>query len=276
MFDEQGNRFTATHAVKSGKRYRYYVCQDREDQSLRIPAFEIEATVTRALTEFLSDMSRLTEQLRLEGSPPECLKTIFARARLIASEIRTGTTAKKRTLFLDLFERIAIAPSTMQIVLKRTALGAQLLGATNRPDTEEAGDGGGYLKIDCPVRFTRRGVEMGLVLNGTGNSAPDAALIKAVARGHIWFEELVTGHYTSVRELCRSEKVDESTVAKLLRLAFLSPTIVKQILDGNQPSELTRDKLMAWDRWPIRWEEQDERFRNGAATELDYNSNAHA
>jgi site-specific DNA recombinase len=276
LFDEQGNRFTATHAVKSGKRYRYYVCQDREDRSLRIPAFEIEATVTRALSEFLLDMSRLTGKLMLEGYPPECLKTIFARARLTASEIQTGTTAKKRTLFLDLSERITIAPSTMQIALKRTALGAQLLGATNRPDTKEAGDGGGDLKIDCPVRFTRRGVEMGLVLNGTGNSAPDAALIKAVARGHVWFEELVTGHYTSVRELCRSEKVDESTVAKLLRLAFLSPTIVKQILEGNQPPETTRDKLIAWGSWPMRWEEQDEKFGNGAATELDNNSNAHA
>jgi len=153
------------------------------------------------------------------------------------------------------------------------------MDAPNRPDTEEAGDGGGYLKIDCPVRFTRRGVEIGLILNGTngtGNSAPDAALIKAVARGHVWFEELVEGHYTSVRELCRSEKVDESTVAKLLRLAFLSPTIVKQILEGNQPPETTRDKLIARGSWPMRWEEQDERFRNGAATELDYNSNAHA
>ena len=51
--------------------------------------------------------------------------------------------------------------------------------------------------------------------------------------------------------------VDESTVAKLLRLAFLSPTIVEQILDGNQPLELTREKLMVWGSLPMSWEEQN-------------------
>src|SRR5438067_6297374 len=51
LFDEQGNRYTPTHAINEGKRYRYYTCQAaiqkrRKSTCLdRIPAREIEQAV---------------------------------------------------------------------------------------------------------------------------------------------------------------------------------------------------------------------------------------
>jgi DNA invertase Pin-like site-specific DNA recombinase len=52
LYDEQGNRFTPSHATKKGRRYRYYVSQavvknpgSRHNGPVRIPASEIEELV---------------------------------------------------------------------------------------------------------------------------------------------------------------------------------------------------------------------------------------
>ncbi|WP_300379041.1 recombinase family protein [Henriciella sp.] len=46
VFDETGHPFTASHARKGERRYRYYVSRDRE---IRLPARELERTVREAL-----------------------------------------------------------------------------------------------------------------------------------------------------------------------------------------------------------------------------------
>ena len=50
-----------THAVSNGRRYRYYMCETQDKRRLRIPAFEIENAVTKALAQFLSDPGSLTD-----------------------------------------------------------------------------------------------------------------------------------------------------------------------------------------------------------------------
>ena len=57
LYDEQGNRFTPSHATKKGRRYRYYVSQavikkpwKKHRGPVRIPASEIEELVLSQLT----------------------------------------------------------------------------------------------------------------------------------------------------------------------------------------------------------------------------------
>jgi len=66
LFDGKGNRMTPTHAVKSGKRYRYYISnnliagakrgRDSEPgEGLRVSAQEIEGHAVSAIAHFLTD-----------------------------------------------------------------------------------------------------------------------------------------------------------------------------------------------------------------------------
>ena len=71
----------------------------------------------------------------------------------------------------------------------------------------------------------------------------DVALLRAVARGHKWFEELASGRATFAREIAAREGVDERFVRRLIPLAFLSPLIVEAIADGRQPVTLTKEAL---------------------------------
>ena len=50
--------------------------------------------------------------------------------------------------------------------------------------------------------------------------------------------------------------VSRSYFTRLVRLSDLAPDITKAILDGNQPPDLTADKLLAHSRLPLAWHEQ--------------------
>src|ERR1700730_17484526 len=73
LFDGDGNRMTPTHAVKKGRRYRYYVshplitqARSRSPGGLRVPAPEIEQLVASRICQFLSEPDSIleaTEQL---------------------------------------------------------------------------------------------------------------------------------------------------------------------------------------------------------------------
>ncbi len=66
LYGGRGERLTPTHAVKKGRRYRYYVSQIQSSPPdggtpaiRRIPAGDIEGLVTRRLQEFLSSPKEL-------------------------------------------------------------------------------------------------------------------------------------------------------------------------------------------------------------------------
>jgi DNA invertase Pin-like site-specific DNA recombinase len=91
IFDEQGNRYTPTHAVKDGKRYRYYTSQavirkKKEGVTLaRIPAHELERAVAARVLTMLSaphELISATQELALpEGQLHSVLESASQRAR---------------------------------------------------------------------------------------------------------------------------------------------------------------------------------------------------
>ncbi len=58
-------------------------------------------------------------------------------------------------------------------------------------------------------------------------------------------------------EIARREGVGKQYVSRLIRLAFLAPAIVEQIVEGRQPPELTAQELRTGHlELPRVWEEQ--------------------
>jgi len=74
----------------------------------------------------------------------------------------------------------------------------------------------------------------------------DPALVKAIARGRAWFDELVTGRVRSLQELAKRDGISRRYIRRLVGLAFLSP---------QQPAELTATRLTELDL-PLNWAEQ--------------------
>ena len=109
------------------------------------------------------------------------------------------------------------------------------------------------------VDFKRRGIETKLVLPGLTQqdygSRGNPALIKAIARGRAWFEELASGRARSLQELAKRDGITRRYIRRLVGLAFLSPQLVEAIQQGRQPVELTATRLTELDL-PLDWTEQ--------------------
>ena len=82
-------------------------------------------------------------------------------------------------------------------------------------------------------------------------------LLKAVARGHKWFNELVSGRAMFTQEIAAREGVNERFVRRLIPLAFLSPAIVQAIAEGRQPADLTGETLSRGIDIPVEWVKQN-------------------
>ena len=107
-----------------------------------------------------------------------------------------------------------------------------------------------------PMKLQRRGVEMKLVIgNDTElNARSEPILLKLIARAHCWFDELASGRAASMMEIGRLEKIGKRHVSEMIRLAFLAPDVVEQIVDGIQPPELTTKRILQKSvRLPLDW-----------------------
>ena len=93
------------------------------------------------------------------------------------------------------------------------------------------------VELTATAAFTRRGAETKLVLPGLAprkqSSRCDPALIKAIARGRAWFEELISGHVRSLQELAKRDGISRRYIRRLIGLAFLSPELIEAILQGR-------------------------------------------
>ena len=68
--------------------------------------------------------------------------------------------------------------------------------------------------------------------------------------------------HASIADIAKSENINPSFVSRILRLAYLSPTIVEAILNGLFPAHLTMKRLIA--PFPMEWEGQREHFFGSA------------
>ena len=126
------------------------------------------------------------------------------------------------------------------------------------------GDSRAGLTTEIPMTFRRRAGKAVIVLpNGERavvrrEALIDNAMVKLIARGHRWHRQLFDGTHASIADIAKSENINPSFVSRILRLAYLSPTIVEAILSGQFPAHLTMKRLIA--PFPMEWGRQREHF----------------
>jgi site-specific DNA recombinase len=260
LFDGDGNRMTPTHAIKKGRRYRYYISRplitdDQTDRSagLRIPAGEIEQVVTSRMRQWLLDPGSVYQATRL--ADPSAQRRLIARAREIGKSWPELPATRQRAFLTALIERIDVGANRIDIHFHPTRLG-MLLDIAAKPlssTTDEAQ----ILSVPIELRHSRREIKM--LIEGTDpfeTAKPDARLIKLLIRARRFNATLVDSDGVPFTELVKRQGVSASYFTRLLRLSYLAPDITQAILDGRQPRILTADKLLAHSRLPLTWHEQ--------------------
>jgi site-specific DNA recombinase len=264
LFDGDGNRMTASHAVKKGTRYRYYVSgslitKDRTQNAaaLRIPAAEIEQLVSDRVHRWLLDPGRIDKSTaaRLVADPSIQHRRV-ARAAEIGKHWPELPVARKRAVLTTLIERIEVRVDRIDIRLRPLRLAALLDG----PDTSPQGANDEETELlSVPARLRRAGREIRMVIDGTdpfATAKPNARLVKLLLRARRFNAALTQGEGIAFAALAQREGVSRSYFARLVRLSYLAPDITQAILDGRQPRDLTPEKLLEHSRLPLAWRDQ--------------------
>src|SRR6478735_7495223 len=166
LVDARGERLTPSHAVKKGRRYRYYVSAalitdagtDRE--GWRLAAREIEEAVIRILADALTSPASLVERFGAAGMPSDQVRKLLSRAAHMAAALG-GSPGERAKLVRELVEKIIVDEKTIIIKLRR---GLLLGGDVPSSASEAASDSA--VELTAAVAFTRRGAETKLVLPG--------------------------------------------------------------------------------------------------------------
>jgi DNA invertase Pin-like site-specific DNA recombinase len=256
LFDESGQSLTPSHAVKGERRYRYYVSRnlingtpDLGRGGWRLPAPEIERTIASAAYTILSDQAAIAEAAHTIGVAESRLPSIFAIAaawmKRLQSDVEVGAALHA------LVDRVNLIDTGIRVSLNLPTVITE----------EQHGAGSTALTITrvFSMQIRRRGFEMRLVIQGSRAPAPlaDLALIKAIARGRLWADDLLAGRVESVAAIAEREGILPNYVRRLTRLAFLAPRIVEAIAAGHQPPELTAKALTERLELPLLWSEQE-------------------
>jgi site-specific DNA recombinase len=209
--------------------------------------------VVRILIEGLTSPAQLIERFDTAGVPSDQIRKMLGRTARLAAAL-SNSLGERAKLVRGLVEKVVVDDQSLTIKLR---CGPLLGGGVPASASQDGRDNA--VELAAAVAFKRRGAETKLVLPGLAQqndrSRCDPALIKAIARGRTWFEELATGRVRSLQELAKRDGITRRYIRRLVGLAFLSPQLVEAILQGRQSGELTAARLSELDL-PLDWTEQ--------------------
>jgi len=259
VFDAEGVRFTPTHAVKNGKRYRYYTSQAAIQQTdngpavARFSAQELENLVISQIHLLLASPNKSISGL--EDSPEKDVAR--QRARDLAKRWPRLNISEQHEFVRNALRRVVVGQSTIRIEVDESKLVESLLGRKLESVTVEE-HRLDIIKLTADFQPLRRGGELRLVdSKGTGcQGTPIRSLVKAVARARDWYEQIIAGQVATVGQLAKKTGLPRSYVKRILRCALLSPHITETVLSGTHRPNLTLQELLQ--KPPIDWKEQNQ------------------
>ena len=235
LFDENGQCLYVAGAANGERRYRYYVSRqlvtesaDRARNGWRLSAPEIERTVAAGARQLLNDHAQISSSACNLGVGAGEIPAVVEAASEWSPRLQSE--ADCTAALSELVDKVELKLGGIELSI-------------NLPLSVD-GTHGAVAMLSMTrfiaLRMKRRGVEMRLIIEGAEvpPRMPDAALLKAIARAHRWFEELLSGRATTLAAIASCEGVTDRYVARLIRLAFLAPKIVEAIAERGAPADL--------------------------------------
>ena len=273
---------TPSHAVKGGRRYRYYISncliQDTKNPAgIRISAPEVEGAVCYVVREFLNNEQSISELIKSTSPNPSEIKALINQAKAFSSKLTKQPPYAQLMKLRGTLDRIAVGSNEIAISLKVTGLLDLIQGfPAKKTLTIDDGKAAKLHSITSPMRLGRRGNETRLILQNTGATQRpvDKSLLRSIARGYAWRHEIISGQIASASEIAKRESITTSFVSRLIDLSFLAPSILTAIVDGTSPVELTANKLRSLGVIPLDWQVKVSTF-SASAIRLDCASKNH-
>ena len=244
LYDDKGNAMSPSWSTgSSGKKYRYYVSQAlirKEPGKLgkisKVSLPKLEQFIDNWFSELLKDKSKIYPYIQPFG---------VSKQKEIIKQLSSYPIT--RDVEKSLIKRVQLHTNKIEITLYQEQA-TELLNAIyeNREMSFLKPE---KLKHENTYMETYR---IGTVANGAKvivgqfiqpTKQPNKELIKILNQAYAWHQEILDGKTT--QKIANKEKVCVQYVRRILNLSFLSPKIVRSILNSTQPADYTLKKLLS-------------------------------
>jgi site-specific DNA recombinase len=245
LSDTHGRTMVPTYATKGTRRYSYY--ETRKDLARRgdAPAArfgmgQLERHLMVHLRALLLDEHALRRLSGIDEAGP--LQTMFNGARLFA--LRLDHASSRQQILQELIASLTINVRQIDVVLVVEPFGLTGCDRLN-------------WSVPHPERKPFR--EAKLRMDGATPERSDKDLLALLADAHAARELVLANPRLSLNQLGKQEGRCRTHLARLLRIAWLSPRIVDAIASGTQPLKVTRQALLLASM-PVEWAQQEHLF----------------
>ncbi len=240
LTDEYGRRLVPNHATKGNRRYRYYVTGSEENVTIdrpriRIPAHDLENAVIERLRTFLTSPAELGQYF-----DPTDLSFCILQGRSLLTRLDTVDAFMTKSAIGELVDGIVVATDKVQIRLKTET---------------ELGNAMADVCLNMSAVRIRTGGETRLVIgDGGGAGYVDKKLSLLLAEAFEVREQIVGGR--TIAEIAAEKEQTPQWIGKLVRIGWLPPELVEQVLDGSKAASVTRRRISQTAFGPVFWKEQ--------------------
>ena len=259
IVDADGSRMTPTHATKKAKRYRYYVSASllegdhpQAQKGMRVPAGDIEALVLDRLRAFFSSRTDIGDALTPLDLEARAFDAALRNAFTLSKRWPAAPPVEMKSLVLDIVERVTIAANRIDIWLNRAKIAAALEvgGGSQRPDIDP-------ITLSIEAKLRRAGKGKRLVIANGAVAEVNEGLVELIKDAFTIRIQLLSGSDDSIEAMGGRLGMNKCRLTSLIRLSYLAPDIVRALLEGRQPIELTPTRLLRLSKdLPHDWSEQ--------------------
>lgn len=230
-------------------------CRRKDADGWRLPAEKLECLIVQQVIKFLGNRSRLFQLAGPDDGELSVVENVTETIGQLIEQLQSNQQHETREILRSLVRQVTVRRDEIAIEINREGLASQLTSAESETSNEP-------FMINMPVRLCRRGVRTRLILEQDAQTSPDPdpALVRLLSEAWHYRGGLMSGQYHSLGELAETSDKTSNEISRILPLAFLAPDIVRQILEGSQPAELTAHSLKRTRPLPIRWTEQRQRL----------------
>ncbi len=224
IFDSDGNRMTPTHANKRGRRYRYYISTSHLDRrkarsnAVRVPASrELEAALERA--------------------------------QALAKEWPVLPPDQLRALTRSIVARVTLSSDRVEVTLVVT----HELGAPVMPNDET----GRTIVLTMAAALRQAGQGKRLIIGEPYHDTRDINLVEFLKEAFATRQKLLADTSETLNEITARTTKSKGRLTALMRVSYLAPDLVAEILAGRHPPELSVKRLVRTSQdLPLDWSSQ--------------------
>jgi hypothetical protein len=259
IFDSDGNHMTPTHANKRGKRYRYYISAPLLDRGspgehpIRIPATEVEGLVLDRVRHLLTTQTELVRRLA----------ALHLNARQHEGALKTADTLTRawtslppeqvRALVRDVIRRVVV--QSREIVISVSAAGLARHVGVNLKVTGDATDESFLLRVAAQFKSASKGKR--IIVGERIAQKADPQCLKLLQEAFAARALVLSEGAESLTAIARRLGKCQVRLTGLVRLSYLAPSIVDDLISGRHPIGLSAKQLLRRSKdLPADWQLQ--------------------